>query len=195
MRRFYMRRISVAIPVLITGVCLYFAVMFGREAITIFTSPIWGLENAAFARTVHYFGRLADLGPDGLIRIAAFLGALKLSVAVVFVLHLAERFHPFRGNKIDHELLDAGALLVVCSTFIMAMPVLVEASPQLLAPYRPALWLAGLAATLSMIQRIAESDEFKRSLVAAPAVVALPPRRRQVSALRWEYLRREAGGA
>lgn len=187
-----MRRFSVAIPALIVGVSLYFVLVFGREAIAIFVSPVWGLENQAFARAVYSIGRVVDLGPNGLLRLAAFLGAFKLAVAVVFALYLADRFNPYRRRELDHDLLDAAALLAVCSATIMALPALLEASPQLLAPHRPALWLAGLAATLSMIERVARSDDFMRAAVPSPAV-ALPPQRGRASALRWDHLRRAAG--
>ena len=186
-----MRRFSVAIPVLITGVCLYFVFVFGREAAAIFSSPIWGMENQAFARAVYDIGQVAGLGPDGLVRLAAFLGALKLAVAVVFALYLANRFNPYRRSELDHDLLDAAALLAVCATAIAALPALLEATPQLLAPHRPALWLAGLAATLSMIERLVESEQLEPAKVTMRA--ALPARRGNVSALRWDYLRREAG--
>src|SRR5204863_7753167 len=125
----------------------------------IVTWPIGGHDIVACARAIYDVGRLAALGPDGFLRLAAFLGALKLAVAVVFALHLADRFQPFRRSAITHELLDAGALLAVCVTFIAAMPALLESTPQFLAPHRPALWLAGLAATLSTIERIAESEK------------------------------------
>jgi hypothetical protein len=75
----------------------------------------------------------------------------------------------------------------------VALPALLEAAPHLLAPHRPALWLAGLAATLSMIERVTQSEEFMRAAVRSP-IVTLPPRRARVSALRWDYLRREARG-
>jgi len=126
---------------------------------------------------------------DTALRVAAFLGALKLAVAVVFALYLANRFNPYRRSELDHDLLDAAALLAVCATAIVALPALLEATPQLLAPHRPALWLAGLAATLSMIERFAESEQ----LVPVKVHAALPARRGRASALRWDYLRREAG--
>jgi hypothetical protein len=188
-----MRRFSATIPFLVTGVCLYFVVVFGRDAIAIFSSPIWGLENSDFARAVYDIGRLFDFGPAGLVKLAAFLGALKLTVAAVFALHLADRFRPNRAGDINHELLDAGALLAVGTTFVLAMPALLEATPQFLAPHRPALWLAGLAATLSMIERVAEAGDLKPVAIAVPAD-AMPPRRNGVSTLRWEALRREARG-
>jgi len=80
----------------------------------------------------------------------------------------------------------------VFTSFLMAVPAALEAAPQLLAPHRPALWLAGLAATLSMIERLVESGDLKPAVVAVPSA-ALPPRRNGVTAQRWDYLRREAG--
>ena len=192
--RHHMRRFSATIPVLVTGICLYFVIGFGREAIAVFTSPIWGFENSDFARAVYAIGRVFSVGPAGLVQLAAFLGAFKLAVAVVFALHLLDRFRPFRASEVNHELLDAAALLAVFTTFLMAMPALIESTPQFLAPHRPALWLAGLAATLSMIERIVESGDLKPAAIAAPSV-ALPPRRNGVGALRWDYLRRAAAGS
>jgi hypothetical protein len=189
-----MRRFSTTIPILVTGICLYFVLVFGREAITVFTSPIWGLENSNFARSVYGIGRFFNFGPAGLVQVAAFLGALKLAVAVVFALHLVDRFRPYRETGTNHELLDAAALLAVFTTFLMATPALIESTPQFLAPHRPALWLAGLAATLSMIERLVESGDLKPAAITAPSV-ALAPRRGRVSALRWDYLRRQAGGS
>ena len=187
-----MRRFSLTIPFLVTGVCLYFAFVFGREAIAILTSPIGGLENPVFARAVYDIGHVAGLEPMGLLRLAAFLATVKLATAVLFALHLLDRFNPLRTGEINHELLDTAALLCVCVTTVLASPALLEAAPQLLAPHRPALWLAGLAATLSMIERGVQQEAPRP--VRVKAQCALPPRRMNVSALRWDYLRREASG-
>ena len=45
---------------------------------------------------------------------------------------------------------------------------------------------------MSMIERVAESEAFKP--VVVPTTLVLPPRRRGVTAMRWDYLRREARG-
>ena len=76
-----------------------------------------------------------------------------------------------------------------------AAPALLEAAPQFLAQHRPALWLCGLAATLSMIERVLQSEERSRlaTTVAETPMGAQPPRRGTASALRWDYLRRLAG--
>ena len=151
-------------------------------------------RTSAFARAVYDIGRLAgswagrSRAARGFSRRAEARGRRRLRAA---------SRRPISSRiaraSIDHELLDAAALLAVCSTVVVAMPALLEATPQLLAPHRPALWLAGLAATLSMIERVAESEDFMRVAVPSP-IVALPPRRGRVSALRWDYLRREARG-
>jgi hypothetical protein len=187
-----MRRFSLTIPFLVTGVCFYFAVVFGREAIAVLTSPSGGLENPVFARAVYGIGLLAGLETKGLLRLAAFLATLKLATAVLFALHLLDRFNPLRTAEINHELLDTAALLCVCVTAVLASPALLEVAPQLLAPHRPALWLAGLAATLSMIERAAQEETPQPVRVTSRC--ALPPRRMNVSARRWDYLRREAKG-
>jgi hypothetical protein len=189
-----MRRFSVAIPALITSVCLYFIFFFGRDAVSILSSPIWGLEDHAFARAVYDIAQVLNLGAGGVIRVAGFLAGLKLAVAVAFTLHLADRVNPYRKGGIDHEMLDAAALLAIVATIPVALPALLEATPQLLAPHRPAFWLAGLAATLSMIERVAESESVAGALAPVKVVPALPPRRGHASALRWDYLRREANG-
>ncbi len=154
-----MRRLSYAIPCLIVAVAFYFAAAFGRDAVQILTSPVYGLDQTSFARAVHDLGGLADLGPRGLIRLAAFLGTIKLAVAVVFAIHVADRVRSLAGGTVNYDLLDAGVVLVVVSTFLSAAPALLEASPQFFNEHRPALWLAGLAATLGLAERIAATED------------------------------------
>lgn len=193
-----MRRLSYSIPLLVVGVCLYFVYVFARDAFLIFLSGINGLGNLAFARAVYDLGRLVDLGPDGIARLSAFLGAIKGAVAIVFALHIADRVRGTFGYKVNHELLDAGVMLAVISTFLSAAPALLEASPQFLNEHRPALWLAGLAATLSMIERVSALEGGPVALIpirdrtAAPIPVRGAPRY-NVSSQRWDYLRRLAG--
>lgn len=190
-----MRRFTVAIPFLIVGVCLYFIAVFSKEALSVFLSPIWGLDNESFSRTVYDIGRLFGFGPTGLVMLAAFLGALKLVTAIVFAFYLFGRFaRPF-GQETEHELLDAAVVLALVSTFVAAAPALLEATPQFLAQHRPALWLCGLAATLSMIERVVQGEERSRLItaVAAQPMSAQPPQRGNASALRWNYLRRMSG--
>lgn len=191
-----MRRLSYSIPLLVVGICLYFVYVFTRDAFLIFSSGIHGLDNLAFARAVYDLGRLADLGPDGIARLSAFLGAIKGAVAIVFALHIADRVRGTFGCKVNHELFDAGVMLAVISTFLSAAPALLEASPQFLNEHRPALWLAGLAATLSMIERVSQEQGEQPALVPAhdrsARIANHGAPRCNVSSQRWDYLRRLA---
>lgn len=190
-----MRRLSVVVPVLITGVALYFALGFGADAIRILRSPAYGLDNPGFARVVYDLGHILSLGPDGLVRLAVFFGATKLAVAVICSIHVIERIGSLWGHTVDHDFLDAGLLIAIILTFIAAIPALIEVSPILLAQHRPVFWLAGLAATLGVIEALAQSENALEPQSRAAAVTAaiLPPRRGRTSTLRWDELRRAAG--
>ena len=153
-----MRWLPKAIPCLVACIALYFALWFGIEALRIFLSPIYGLDDPAFAQTIRGIGRRADLGMAGLLKLAAFFGAVKLAIATLFAVYLAGRLRAIWRNDVEHEVLDAGLLLVVLVTVVAAMPALLDGATNLLAQYRLPLWLAGLAATLSMIERFAEED-------------------------------------
>jgi hypothetical protein len=195
-----MRRLSLVVPVIVTGIALYFALGFGSDAARILFSPVYGLDNPAFARIVRDVGMLVGLGPDGLMLLALFLGTLKLAVAVICAIHILERVASLRGFKVDHEFLDAGMLLAVLLAFIASLPALIEASPILIAPHRPIFWLAGLAATLGMLEEMTQQEEEMRTNVAgerhvqAAAVSTLSPRRLGAGAARWNDLRQLAGG-
>lgn len=182
-----------AIPVFVTSIALYFVFYFGIEAARILASPAYGLDQPGFAHVVHGIGRRLALGPDGLMRVAAILGALKLVVAATFAVALANRLGAVCGQAVEHEIVDAAAVLIVIVTILAATPALFDGESGLLAQYRLPLWLSGLMVTLSMIERAVADDEAKVKRVARRTVVydvRLPPRRNGVSALRWDALRR-----
>jgi hypothetical protein len=194
-----MRWLPRAIPCLVACIALYFALWFSIETLRIFLSPLYGLDDPAFAQTIRGIGRRADLGTAGLLKLAAFFGAVKLAIATLFAVYLVGRLRAIWRNDIEHEVLDAGLLLVVLVTVVAAMPALLDGTTNLLAQYRLPLWLAGLAATLSMIERFAEEEDGETNRVTALmaerhalATVPLPPQRYGVSALRWNDLRRSA---
>jgi hypothetical protein len=65
----------------IVAIALYFALVWGYDGLRILTSPSYGLEDVW--RFVFAIGRLFSLGPIGLIKLAAFFGALKIAVACI----------------------------------------------------------------------------------------------------------------
>lgn len=195
-----------AIPILIGIVALDFTLVFGFEALRILASPISGLDHPAFARVIYGLGRIASLGPDGMVMLATLFGGIYLAIATMCGLHLASRVQALRGGRISHDLLDAALILVVVSTLLAATPAMLQGAAEFLIQQRLPLWLVGLAATLSMVERLPEMEEKKpagfweRTLThvvtgrekdeityVAPAI-----RKKGVTG-RWSELRSEAG--
>jgi hypothetical protein len=200
-----MRWLPKAIPVLIAIIALDFALVFGFEAWRIFTSPIYGLDQLVFANLVHGIAGLAG-SKHWLFNIAAFFGAVYLTIAIVLTIHLASRIGALRGGRISHDLLDAGLILIVLATIVVATPAILKGASEILVQERLPLWLVGLAATLSMIERLPDADTRRPGYVERlwlrfaarrkrddMSVVTPAIRSDAKAASRWDDLRSEAG--
>lgn len=198
-----MRFLPSTVSLIIASIALYFALLWGFEASRILTSPIYGLDNSAFARIIYGIGRVLHLGPNGLLLAAAFFGAAKLAVASLFICHIVDQIGALLGRETDHESLEAALLLVVVATVVAATPALIEDAPGLLRLHTLHLVLAGVAATLSIAERMAEREERTRVAevekaalaAAAEATATMPALRNAVSAWRWNLLRKAASSA
>ncbi|MGE3149931.1 MAG: hypothetical protein AB7K04_12780 [Pseudorhodoplanes sp.] len=157
-----MRRLPSAISLIISGMALYFALLWGVDAARILTSPIFGLDNATFARGVYDFARLFHLGPTGILISAATCGAAELAIASILVCHIVERVSGLWGGKADHETLEAALLMVVIATIAAALPAILEGSIGALRHHTLLLALAGVVAVLSVVERIYEREEKNR---------------------------------
>jgi hypothetical protein len=137
--------------------------------------------------------------------LAAFFGVMSLAIAIMCGWHLATRIAAWRGHRVSHDMLDAGLILIVVATLCAATPAMLSGTTEILIHERLPLWLVGLAATLSMVERIHEPDYQHKpgfldrwvSRVAArrsskPDAFVSPAVREGLSA-RWDRLRDEAG--
>lgn len=193
-------RVSNSISIIICGVAAYFALHWGSDAVMIFTSPLHGLDNQNFSHSIRSYAQLLGLTGEGKLVIAAIFGALKLGTAAIFALYLARRLTFASDAEIDHDLLEAALVLVVITIAVLATPLVFEEQGKILNQFRVPLWLVGLAATLTLIERAAgdEADassrvktaERERAVQFARAGLMLG--RRGVGALRWNRLRAEA---
>ncbi len=201
-----MRWVPRAIPVLIGLVALDFVLVFGFEAWRILTSPMLGLERLGFAHVIYGLGKLAGLEASQHLMLAALFGIVNLAIAVMLGLHLASRVGALRGHRIMHDTLDAGLILVVVSTLLAATPAILGGATEVLIQERLPLWLVGLAATLSMIERLPDAErnsppifmerwalrriaKYKRKQYAFVS----PAMRGNGRSLRWDMLRGDAG--
>lgn len=203
-----MRWLPKVIPVLITVVAFDLAMVFGLNAFRILSSPVYGLDQLAFANLVYGIGWLFGVKAQGLFNIAAFFGAVYLATAIVFVGYIGSRITALRGQPVAHDLLDAGLILVVMSTMVAATPAIMHGATDILVQQRLPLWLVGLAATLSMIERLPDADAcypglvdrlarrlYRRRNRAAARRLVSPALRDGVQPRRWTDLRGDAGMA
>lgn len=201
-----MRWLPRTIPFLIGIIVLDFTLVFGLEAWRILVSPIAGLDRPAFASVVYGFGKLGGLTPSGLVNLATLFGMIYLTIAAMCLLHLASRIGALRGSRVEHDMLDAALILVVVSTLVVSMPVILQGATNILILQRLPLWLVGLAATLSMIERLPETDEtrpagfWERVLMRLmtrrdrdQTTFVAPAARESGATGRWNALRSDAG--
>src|SRR5882757_6130276 len=71
-------------------VSLYFAPVWGIDAVRALTSPYYRIEDRAHAAATDYFRQLLDLGLDGLWRVSSVLAGIELIIAAGFAAYLID---------------------------------------------------------------------------------------------------------
>ena len=102
-----MRKLSNATVAAIIAIALYFTLAWGYDGLRILSSPNYGLDDAWRSQFIFAIGSLFSLGPIGLIKLAAFFGALKLAVAGICAIHIADQFRCLSRGQANSEILEA----------------------------------------------------------------------------------------
>lgn len=164
-----MRKVSGATVAMILGVALYFTLFWGFDALRMLTSPTYGLEDVWRSQFVFGLGRVLGLEPMGLIKLAAFFGVLKLAVAAICAVHVADRFRSLAGGKANSEVLEGGLILVVLVCIASAAPAVWSHNADVVRDNVLQLSLAALAVALCIVERnFVREDE-----TTEPATVAV----------------------
>ena len=148
-----MQKISIAAVALIVAIALYLTLFWGYDAYRILSSPSYGLEDIWRSQFIFAVGRLFGLGPIGLVKLAAFFGALKLAVACICAIHIADRFRCMTHGQANSEILEAGLILVVLINLASIGPAVWSHSGDLMREHILQLLLAGLAIALCIVER------------------------------------------
>lgn len=177
-----MRKLSSAAVATILVIAFYFTVFWGYEGARMLTSPTYGLEDVWRSQYVFAIGHLMGLSPIGLLKLAAFFATLKLAVAVICAVHIADRFRSLLRGGADAQLLEAGLVLVVAISILTVGPAVWSQNVELVREYLLQLVLAGLAAALCLLERgyarnAGSSETDAQTLVAdsAPQDVSFTP--------------------
>src|SRR5262249_31588112 len=138
---------------LIVAIALYFTLFWGYDAYRVLSSPSYGLEDIWRSQFIFASGRLFGLGPVGLVKLAAFFAALKLAVAFICAIHIADRFRCMTGGQVNSEILEAGLILVLLINIASIGPAVWSHSSDLMREHILQLLLAGLAIALCIVER------------------------------------------
>ena len=148
-----MRKLSSASVAMILAISLYFMLFWGYEALRMLTSPTYGLDDAWRSQFVFAIGSYFHLAPLGLIKLAAFFATLKLAVAAICALHIADRFRSLISGTANSEILEAGLILVIAITIASVGPAVWSQNAELVRESAIQLSLAAFAAALCILER------------------------------------------
>src|SRR5471032_2086178 len=107
-----MRKVSGITIAMILAIALYYTLFWGYDALRMLTSPTYGLEDVWRSQYVFGIGSLLGLGPMGLIKLAAFFGALKLAVAGICAVHVVDRIRSLANGKPVSDVLESALILI-----------------------------------------------------------------------------------
>jgi hypothetical protein len=175
-------RASGAVGALILAIAVYFSLFWGYDALRILTSPTYGLEDVWRSQVVFGIGRFAGLDPNGLLRLAAALGALKLTVAGVCAIHIVDRVRSLVSGTPSNEILETGLLIAVAITLVSVAPAIWSQNGDLVRELLIQFMLAALAAVLCIMERTGrkpkDADKTETALetaIAAHKAAAVSP--------------------
>jgi len=149
-----MKRASGVIGASILAISLYFALFWGYDALRILTSPTYGLEDVWRSQTVFGIGRYTGLGPAGLLRLAAALGAMKLAIAGVCAIHVFDRLRRiFSGSTPANEMLETALILAVGISIVSVVPAIWSHNADLMREQTVQLVLAAMTGVFCIVER------------------------------------------
>jgi hypothetical protein len=157
-------------------VSLYFAPVWGAQAMRAMTSPFSGFEDRAHAVAAAYFRAMFDFGLDGLVRTANVLAAIKFVIAIGFFAYLIDFARALVvGREPNRETLDGMLALAVVALMLWAWPALAAGEGGLIRAHATEFLLLSGAMIVLLIERHVE--ETARSSVDAGTLLEREPRR------------------
>lgn len=121
----WVKRVQGQMPdLIVSGLALYFAAMFGYAGIKALIGLQYGYIDAASTTVAQSIINTFDLVPSRLTTLAAAIGALKLAIAGFFLLAATERSPSgSHGQALtDHETLDLALHGAIALTLLLTLP-------------------------------------------------------------------------
>jgi hypothetical protein len=148
-------------------VSLYFAPVWGRDAIRTLMSPYNGLEDRVHSAAAVYVRTVFDLSSDGLMLAANMLAGLKLVIAAGFLAYAIEYARASASDRdVDRATVDVVLALAIAGIAIWALPALALGDAALVRLYSTQLLLVGGAIVVILVERHIERPTEQASRVA-----------------------------
>jgi hypothetical protein len=162
-------------PANLALVSVYFAPVWGRDAVRALISPYGGFDDRVHAAAATYFRQVFDLGLDGLMRASNLLAAFKLVIAAGFVAYLIEFARALvMEREPNRETIDAVLVLAVTAIAIWALPGLALDDPALIRLSATQLLMVIAAVILVLVERHVEQSISERAPEAKPVTAVAP---------------------
>jgi hypothetical protein len=167
-------------------VSLYFAPVWGIDAVRALTSPYYRIEDRAHAAATDYFRQLLDLGLDGLWRVSSVLAAIELIIAAGFVAYLIDFSRGLAvGREPDRVTRNAVLALASAASMVWAWSALASGDGSLIRLQATQFLLLAGAIIVILVDRLVETTETSqlaasssrepRSSLAVTAPMGNPP--------------------
>ena len=159
-------------------ISVYFAPVWGMDALRALTSPVYGLQDRAHVVAAGYYRALFDFGVEGLVRTSYLLSGLKFVVAIGFLAYLIDFARAFViGRQPNRETLDTVLALAGVSIVFSVWPALGSGDGDLIRlQAAQCLLLTGAAIVIAVERRIAAGREVEEDAERAQLPSAVSDR-------------------
>jgi hypothetical protein len=162
-RKVIMRKTSIARVATMVAIGLYFALAWGYTAVQALTSPDFGLADVWRSQMLFVLGHMLAFGPVGLVKLAAFLAAVKLVAAAFCAMHAIDRVRGYSRT----EMLEGALIIVAGVAAAGCASAMWSHSNELFREATMQFALATVGIALCMVERALDRD-------AASEVVPMP---------------------
>lgn len=152
-------------------ISIYFAPVWGTDALRALVSPMYGLQEPAHVLAASYYRALFDFGLDGLVRTSYLLSGLKFVSAMGFLAYLIDFSRALViGRQPNRETIDAVLALAAASIMLSAWPALAGGDGELIRLQAiQILMLAGAMIVIVVERHVLADDQVEEGAAAVPA--------------------------
>ena len=164
-----MRRIPRLGSLNLALVSLYFAPVWGREALRILLLPHRAFEDRSHAAVVIWLREVFDLGLEGLLRLSGTLAGLKLVIAAGFLAYLIEFARAVAvGRELDPVTSDGALVLSAIGVAIWSVPALLFGDPALVRLSATQLMLVAGSVAVTTVEGHIAHTATRNPVLAVP---------------------------